>query len=109
MKGRLWRALWPRCARDANFGYIWGPIGRRKKKTNPMNKGGVATKFFWGSMGCLGGCILGWLTGFEPPIVVAVRGRCNDTPLGTARVTLQPPPAVLQPPSVALQSPSVAQ
>ena len=40
-----------------------GIIGHHEKN-NPRKPGGVlATKIFWGSMGCLGGYIVGWCTG----------------------------------------------
>ena len=36
----------------------------------------LATKLFLGSMGCLGGRILGWCTGVSPLIVATVQTRC---------------------------------
>ena len=60
-----------------------GIIGNHKKKQEESIV--LATKVFWGPMGCLGRCILGWFTSSGPLTVAMVQrqcAQCNNTLVG---------------------------
>ena len=76
--------------------HYWKPPGFIGSQKSKSWKTGLvlATPCFSGSMGCLGGCIVGWCTGVRPRIVAAARMRCNNTLKGQWGGAPAPPSGV---------------